>query len=392
MKFVDEAIINVNAGKGGNGCLSFRREKYIEFGGPDGGDGGKGGDVIFKANENLNTLIDYRYTRNFQAEKGQQGMGRNKTGKSGDDLILEVPIGTTLVDEVSGHVMGDLTKHEQTIIIANGGKGGLGNTHFKSSTNRSPRQTTQGKLGESFQIRLQLQVLADVGLLGLPNAGKSTFMAAITSAKPKIANYPFTTLVPQLGVVRVDELRSFVIADIPGLITGASEGHGLGFRFLKHLTRTRLMLHLVDLQPIDQSDPVDAIHTISHEVAEFSETLASRPCWLVFTKADLMAMEEAETLAASICQRIGWQNDYYIISSATHQGCQRLIQDIMTQLEEWKLAEKENPEQQANEQAIRDQLAEEARTRIEQIRLARKLARQEENDDDEHDVEIIYRQ
>lgn len=286
MKFVDEATITVQAGKGGNGCMSFRREKYIPKGGPDGGDGGDGGSVFLEADEGLNTLIDFRYTRRFKAENGEQGSGANCTGAKGEDLILKVPVGTTVIVLDSDELLGDLTEVGQRLKIAQGGWHGLGNTRYKSSTNRAPRQTSNGTEGELRELKLELKVLADVGLLGLPNAGKSTFIRAVSAARPKVANYPFTTLVPNLGVVGMSADQSFVIADIPGLIEGASEGAGLGIRFLKHLTRTRLLLHLVDMLPYDEKTPAEHAADIENELAKFSPTLAQGDRWLVLNKTD----------------------------------------------------------------------------------------------------------
>ena len=291
MKFVDETAISVQAGKGGNGCLSFRREKYIAKGGPDGGDGGDGGSVFLEADEALNTLVDYRYVRHYAAKNGEPGRGRNCTGKSAEDLILKVPVGTTVLDEDTGDVLGDLSVAGQRLMVARGGFHGLGNTRFKSSTNRAPRQTTPGTEGERRSLRLELKVLADIGLLGLPNAGKSTFIRAVSSAKPRVANYPFTTLVPNLGVVKVQAHRSFVVADIPGLIEGASEGAGLGIRFLRHLTRNRILLHLVDVFPMDATDPVENALAIERELANFSPALSRRERWLVLNKTDLIDAE-----------------------------------------------------------------------------------------------------
>ena len=273
MKFVDEASIEVYAGNGGNGCVSFRREKYIPKGGPDGGDGGDGGSVYLRGDDALNTMIDYRYARRFRADNGESGKGRNCTGRGGDDLVLPVPIGTTVLDEDSGEVLGDIREHGQDLLVAQGGFHGLGNTRFKSSVNRAPRQSTPGSTGEMRRLKLELKVLADVGLLGLPNAGKSTFIRAVSAATPKVADYPFTTLVPNLGVVKVDAYRSFVVADIPGLIEGASDGAGLGIRFLKHLTRNRILLHIVDIAPLDESDPAEAAASIVRELERFSPTL-----------------------------------------------------------------------------------------------------------------------
>jgi len=278
MKFVDEASIEVYAGNGGNGCVSFRREKYIPKGGPDGGDGGDGGSVLLRGDDALNTMIDYRYSRRFRAANGESGKGRNCTGRGGDDLVLPVPIGTTVLDEDTGEILGDIREHGQDLLVAQGGFHGLGNTRFKSSVNRAPRQSTPGSSGEMRRLKLELKVLADVGLLGLPNAGKSTFIRAVSAATPKVADYPFTTLIPNLGVVKVDAYRSFVVADIPGLIEGASEGAGLGIRFLKHLTRNRILLHIVDVAPLDESDPAEAALSIVRELERFSPTLAARPC------------------------------------------------------------------------------------------------------------------
>ncbi|MGL5800704.1 MAG: Obg family GTPase CgtA, partial [Plesiomonas sp.] len=282
MKFVDEAVIRVDAGDGGNGCASFRREKYIPKGGPDGGDGGDGGDVFIIADENLNTLIDYRFERSFRAERGENGRGSNCTGKRGQDITLKVPVGTRAVDEETGETLGDLTQHGQKMLVAKGGYHGLGNTRFKSSVNRTPYQKTSGTKGEKRELRLELMLLADVGMLGMPNAGKSTFIRAVSSARPKVADYPFTTLIPSLGVVRMDSERSFVVADIPGLIEGAAEGAGLGIRFLKHLERCRVLLHIIDINPVDGSDPAENARVIVSELEQYSELLASKPRWLVF--------------------------------------------------------------------------------------------------------------
>ncbi|MDX1398700.1 MAG: Obg family GTPase CgtA, partial [Oceanospirillum sp.] len=277
MQFVDEASIHVAAGKGGNGCLSFRREKYIAKGGPDGGDGGHGGDVILVGDDSLNTLIDFRYQRRYRAENGEGGQGRQCSGKAGENLYIQVPVGTTVIDEDTLEVLGDITEIGQELTVAQGGRRGLGNTRFKTSTNRAPRKTTNGTLGEERNLRFEMKVMADVGLLGLPNAGKSTLIRSVSAAKPKVANYPFTTLVPNLGVVKLGQFKHFVMADIPGLIEGASEGAGLGFRFLKHLTRARLLLHLVDVAPFDESDPVESAQAIIRELEQYSPTLSERP-------------------------------------------------------------------------------------------------------------------
>ncbi|MEY3037693.1 MAG: GTPase ObgE, partial [Pseudomonadota bacterium] len=294
MKFVDEATITVQAGKGGNGCLSFLRLKYIPKGGPDGGDGGDGGSIFVEADAGLNTLIDYRFTRHYKAQNGQGGQGRNCTGNKGEDLVLKVPVGTTVVDVDTDEVLADLTQIGQVEKIAQGGWHGLGNVRFKSSVNRAPRQTTKGSEGELRNVRLELRVLADVGLLGLPNAGKSTLIRSISAARPKVADYPFTTLVPNLGVVRTEAHRSFVVADIPGIIEGAAEGAGLGIRFLKHLARNRVLLHLVDMAPWDEVTPAQAAVTAVQELTKFSETLADQPRWLLLNKLDMVPEEELE--------------------------------------------------------------------------------------------------
>ncbi|MCW8918011.1 MAG: GTPase ObgE [Gammaproteobacteria bacterium] len=334
MKFVDEARIKIEAGKGGNGCVSFRREKYIPFGGPDGGDGGDGGSIIVEADVNLNTLMDLRFTKYFKAENGQQGMGRNKTGKGGDDLVLPLPLGTIIFDEDTEEVLADLTEPGQRVKIAQGGFHGLGNARYKSSVNRAPRQSSPGTMGEVRNLRLELKVLADVGLLGLPNAGKSTFIRAVSAARPKVADYPFTTLYPNLGVVSVGNHRSFVIADIPGVIEGAAEGAGLGIQFLKHVSRTLLLLHVVDVAPFDGSDPVEAVHIIERELAKFSEELAARDRWLVLNKLDLLPEEQRATVCDDIIQRLGWQGPVYRIAAINQQGTERLTQDIMLYIEQ----------------------------------------------------------
>ncbi|MFM7784818.1 MAG: Obg family GTPase CgtA, partial [Gammaproteobacteria bacterium] len=349
MKFVDEALIHVQAGRGGNGCVSFRREKYVPFGGPDGGDGGDGASIWLRAEESLNTMVDYRYTRQFRAESGKSGAGANCTGKSGEDLVLPVPVGTTVIDEDSGELIGDLTKAGQRLLVAKGGHHGLGNTRFKSSTNRAPRQSTPGADGEARMLRLELKVLADVGLLGLPNAGKSTLIRAVSAARPKVADYPFTTLIPNLGVVRVAAHRSFVIADIPGLIEGASEGAGLGIRFLKHLTRTRLLLHLVDVLPPDGSDPVANVQAIERELARFSETLAARERWLVLNKTDLLPLADRDAICAKLLARLGWQGPVFMISALAADGTEALCREIMAHIEAQRRHEEEHPEAAAAE-------------------------------------------
>lgn len=333
MKFVDEVTIQVKAGDGGQGCLSFRREKYIPFGGPDGGDGGDGGNVFLVADENLNTLVDFRYRRLFRAANGQPGKGANCTGKSADDLLIHVPVGTIARDEETGELMGELLKPGQRLCVAKAGFHGLGNARFKSSTNRAPRQTSPGTPGEQRTLHLELKLLADVGLLGLPNAGKSTFIRSVSSAQPKVADYPFTTLYPNLGVVRVDLERSFVIADIPGLIEGASDGVGLGVQFLKHLSRTRLLLHLVDVLPPDHSDPVAAVQALEHELSQFSAELAQKERWLVLNKTDLLAADECDEVCDDLVARLGWQGPVFRISALSADGVRPLTYRIMEYLD-----------------------------------------------------------
>jgi GTP-binding protein len=332
MKFVDEAEIRVEAGDGGNGTIGFRREKFVPKGGPDGGDGGDGGSVYLVADENLNTLIDFRFERFHRAERGQNGQGSNCTGRGGADLEIKVPIGTRATDTETLEVLGDLLQHGQRLKVAQGGFHGLGNARFKSSTNRAPRQKTNGTPGEIRNLKLELMLLADVGLLGLPNAGKSTFIRSVSAAKPKVADYPFTTLVPNLGVVRQDAQRSFVIADIPGLIEGAADGAGLGIQFLKHLERCRILLHMVDVMPVDQSDPVESAKAIVAELEKYSPKLASKPRWLVCNKIDLMLPEEAESLCASIAEALGAEK-HYQISAFQKMNTDELCRDIMDYIE-----------------------------------------------------------
>ena len=332
MKFVDEAEIRVEAGDGGNGTIGFRREKFVPKGGPDGGDGGDGGSVYLVADENLNTLIDFRFERFHRAERGQNGQGSNCTGRGGADLEIKVPIGTRATDTETLEVLGDLLQHGQRLKVAQGGFHGLGNARFKSSTNRAPRQKTNGTPGEIRNLKLELMLLADVGLLGLPNAGKSTFIRSVSAAKPKVADYPFTTLVPNLGVVRQDAQRSFVIADIPGLIEGAADGAGLGIQFLKHLERCRILLHMVDVMPVDQSDPVESAKAIVAELEKYSPKLASKPRWLVCNKIDLMLPEEAEALCASIAEALGAEK-HYQISAFQKMNTDELCRDIMDYIE-----------------------------------------------------------
>ena len=334
MKFVDEATIRVQAGNGGHGCLSFRREKYVERGGPDGGDGGDGGSVYLVAREGATTLADFRVARKFRAESGAPGAGRNMTGKSGDDLEIAVPLGTIVYEIDTGELIGDLTNAGQRLKVAEGGRGGLGNTHFKSSVNRAPRKTTHGTPGEGRHLRLELKVLADVGLVGLPNAGKSTLIRAMSAARPKVADYPFTTLHPHLGVVSVGPLQSFVMADIPGLIEGAAEGAGLGIRFLKHLQRTRLLLHVVDLAPTDPlAEPARQVRTVEQELRKFAGDLAAMPRWLVLNKSDLVPAPDLEARRARIVADLGWEGPVFTVSAATGAGTDTLAQAVMRELE-----------------------------------------------------------
>ncbi len=334
MKFVDEATIRVQAGNGGHGCLSFRREKYVERGGPDGGDGGYGGSVYLVADAALNTLADFRVARRFKAESGQGGAGQNRTGASGDDLEVRVPCGTVVHDVDTGELICDLTEAGQRQKVAEGGRGGLGNTRFKSSINRAPRKTTNGTPGEGRHLRLELKVLADVGLVGMPNAGKSTLISAMSQARPRIADYPFTTLHPNLGVVRVGQLQSFVMADVPGLIEGASEGAGLGIQFLKHLQRTRLLLHLVDIAPIDPAaDPAREVKAIAAELAQFSEELAAKPRWLVMNKIDLLDEEDLPVAREMLLEALQWRGPVFEVSAATGKGTEALAQAVMRELE-----------------------------------------------------------
>jgi len=333
MKFVDEATIRVLAGNGGHGCLSFRREKYVERGGPDGGDGGHGGSVYLVAEPSMNTLADFRVARKFRAETGQGGAGRNKTGKSGDDLDVMIPCGTVVHDVDTGELICDLTEPGQRQKVAEAGRGGQGNTRFKSSVNRAPRKITQGTQGEGRHLSLELKVLADIGLLGMPNAGKSTLITAMSAAKPRIADYPFTTLHPNLGVVRVGRLQSFVMADIPGLIEGASEGAGLGIQFLRHLQRTGLLLHLVDIAPIDGTDPADVVKAIANELGKFSEELAEKPRWLVINKIDLLTEDDRATARQQLLDSLAWDGPVFEVSAATGEGTDALGQAIIRELE-----------------------------------------------------------
>lgn len=340
MKFVDEAIIKVEAGHGGNGCLSFRREKFIPRGGPDGGDGGDGGSIYFEACADLNTLVDFRYMRHYKAGNGQQGMGGNCTGKKGDDLTIKVPVGTLIYDVDTGELLHDINKPGVPVLIAQGGFHGLGNTRYKSSVNRSPRQTSPGSPGEAKHLRLELRVLADVGLLGLPNAGKSTLIRAVSSSKAKVADYPFTTLHPGLGVVSISAYKSFVMADIPGLIEGAATGAGLGHRFLKHLSRTCVLLHVIDVAPFDGSDPAISAKAIINELAEYNPDLLQKPRWLVLNKMDMLADQvEREERVQAIIKSLDWKGKVFAISAIKGEGTQELCYSLMQLIDEMKESE-----------------------------------------------------
>jgi len=328
MKFVDEAIIKVQAGDGGNGCVSFRREKFIPFGGPDGGDGGSGGSVWLVADEGLNTLVDFRHQRSFKARRGENGMGSQMYGKGGEDTTIRVPVGTTITNVDTDEVIGDLTSHGQRMLVAQGGKGGLGNIHFKTSVNRAPRKATPGTPGDVRQLKLELRLLADVGLLGFPNAGKSTFIRAVSAATPRVADYPFTTLHPNLGVVSLGTDQSFVIADIPGLIEGAADGAGLGIQFLRHVSRTSLLLHIVDIAPIDGSDAVEQVRAIEQELAKFNPELLERPRWLVLNKADVLGEDERQAEAGRIIAELGWTAPWFLISAISREGTMAVCQQI----------------------------------------------------------------
>ncbi|HSG51221.1 MAG TPA: Obg family GTPase CgtA [Rheinheimera sp.] len=383
MKFVDEAIIRVEAGDGGNGIISFLREKFISKGGPNGGDGGDGGDVYLVADENLNTLVDYQFEKFHRAERGENGGSVNCTGKRGKDLELRVPVGTRAVDVDTDEVLGDLTRNGQRLRVAKGGWHGLGNARFASSTNRAPRKKTNGTPGEIRNLRLELLLLADVGLLGLPNAGKSTLIRAVSAAKPKVADYPFTTLVPNLGVVRVESHRSFVIADIPGLIEGAAEGAGLGIQFLKHLERCRLLLHVVDVLPADGSDPAENAVTIVQELAKYSEKLAGKPRWLVFNKLDLVLEDELEEIIERVVNALDWQGPVFKIAAASRTNTERLAADILNYIEEL-------PVEQPAEQ-VADPVTfkwDDSPTDIQDV--IDEDDDDDDFDDDDYDVEVIY--
>jgi GTP-binding protein len=331
MKLVDEAEIEVIAGTGGNGCVGFRREKFIPLGGPDGGDGGDGGSIWLQADENLNTLVDFRHERKFRAQRGENGMGRQMYGKGGEDTTIIVPVGTVITNVETDEVIGDLARHGQRLLVAKGGKGGLGNMHFKSSVNRAPRKALPGLPGEERLLKLELKLLADVGLLGFPNAGKSTFVRAVSAATPKVADYPFTTLYPNLGVVSVEPHRSFVIADIPGLIEGAADGAGLGAQFLRHVQRTRLLLHLVDMAPMEgviDASPAEQVRAIERELRKHDPAMLEKPRWLVLNKADLMFEDEARARAEEIVAELGWTQPWYMVSAISREGTWPIMLEI----------------------------------------------------------------
>ena len=403
MKFVDEVSITVKAGDGGNGCMSFRREKFIPKGGPDGGDGGDGGSIFLEADANWNTLVDYRYTRRFNAQRGENGRGSDCTGAKGEDMVLLVPVGTTVIDAGTQEIIGDLTEAGQRLLVAQGGFHGLGNTRFKSSVNRAPRQTSNGSLGELRDLKMELKVLADVGLLGLPNAGKSTFIRSVSAAKPKVADYPFTTMVPNLGVVDVGQLRSFVVADIPGVIEGAAEGAGLGTRFLKHLSRTRLLLHLVDMAPLDQADPVESVETIVHELGKFSPALTMRERWLVLNKCDQLLEDEQQAVLDDVVERLEWEGPVFVISASERQGTAELAKAVMNWLDERVRLIEDDEEYAAEVAALDQQIEDEARSHIQALDDRRALRKQgivvdgenegdddDEDGDDEDGPEIFY--
>lgn len=395
MKFVDEAVIRVEAGNGGNGIISFRREKYVPRGGPDGGDGGDGGHVFLEADENLNTLVDYRFERFYRAERGQNGQSSDCTGKRGSDITLKVPVGTRASDVDTGEVIGDLRKHGQVMKVARGGYHGLGNTRFKSSVNRAPRKKSNGTPGEVRNLKLELLLLADVGLLGLPNAGKSTFIRAVSAAKPKVADYPFTTLVPNLGVVRMEQNKGFVVADIPGVIEGAAEGAGLGLRFLKHLERCRVLLHMVDLDPVDGSDPAQNALTIISELERFSPELASKERWLVLNKTDLLLEEEVAERSQAVIEALGLDEDdeeqkVFRISGLNKEGTTKLCWDIQEALEQIPTEELKQADESAQVSFHWDEKPEPEA----ELPSAEELDDEEwdEWDDDDYDVEVEYRQ
>ncbi len=378
MKFVDEASIKVSAGKGGAGCLGFRREKYIERGGPDGGDGGSGGSIFLRGDAALNTLVDFRFRPEYRAQKGEMGRGSCQTGATGEDLYIRIPLGTTVFDDVTSEYLGDIKLSDETLLVAQGGKQGLGNIRFKSSTNRAPRQTTPGAPGESRSLRLELKLIADVGLLGMPNAGKSTLISRVSAARPRIADYPFTTLIPNLGVVSVNPDESFVMADIPGLIKGAADGAGLGVAFLKHLARTRLLLHLLDIAPIDGSNPIDNCRLIEQELAKYSGGIADKPRWLVFTKLDMMPADIAQQKMQEVITRLHVEH-YFAISSVKGTGVTTLLQSIAQYLRETGSAT-DAPHQVEHESLVRQE--------IHAHSLTKRMIRRQQRDRRDKDTQI----
>ncbi len=386
MKFVDEAEITVEAGKGGNGCLSFRREKYIEKGGPDGGDGGDGGSVYLEADSALNTLVDFRFQPRYRAQSGQPGQGRNCTGRGGEDLTIRVPVGTTVIDVQTEELIADLDQPGVPVMVAKGGHHGLGNTRFKSSTNRVPRKTTNGTAGEARTLQLQLRLVADVGLLGLPNAGKSTLIRTVSAATPKVADYPFTTLIPSLGVVSIDVEQNFVMADVPGLIEGAADGAGLGIRFLKHLSRTRLLVHLIEALPIDGSDPVAHAQDIIAELEKFSPTLAKKERWLVLNKTDLISEEEAQVLKQQLRDALDWQGEIYEIAAINGQGCSELMHKLMQTITNHRQSLLEDKGYREQQQGLEQVMAFEIRRSI----SASRAKREEVAVDEDSDARIIW--
>ena len=391
MQFIDEATIRVQAGKGGNGCLSFRREKYIPKGGPDGGNGGVGGSVLLVADDALNTLIDFRYQPSFKAQSGDAGSGQNKTGSAGEDTVVKVPIGTTVVNEETQEILGDLDTPDTSLLVAKGGSRGLGNAVFKSSTNRTPRKTIPGGEGESRQLRLQLKLLADVGLLGLPNAGKSTLISLISAANPKVADYPFTTLVPSLGVVRVADEASFVVADIPGLIEGAAKGQGLGTQFLRHLSRTKVILHLVEVRPADQTSPLDNIELIERELDEYSSALSERETWIVLTKIDELEKQQLEVLFDS-CRARFPDRKVFAISAMADLGLQQLKEDVMAELASMGSRMKDDSEYQEKITRLEKRIREDVLMRSNIERGAIRNAKSDKTLDDviDDEPEVVY--
>lgn len=394
MKFIDEASIKVEAGKGGSGCLSFRREKYIERGGPDGGDGGNGGSVYFVGDNALNTLVDFRFQPRYRAKTGEGGRGKDQTGAKGDDVYIRIPLGTSIFDDDTEEFVGEIDSVDETMLIAKGGYHGLGNVRFKSSTNRSPRQTTPGAPGEVRNLRLELKLIADVGLLGLPNAGKSTLIRAVSAARPKVADYPFTTLVPNLGVVRLGDFRSFVIADIPGLIEGAAGGAGLGVQFLKHLSRTKLLLHLIDIAPIDGSNPVENFQIIEDELKKYSAGIAAKDRWIVFTKSDLMPADEVAIKVKEIARQLGSTYPQYPISAITGDGTEALTSAIAQYLE--SLAQRGEAEESdaldvEREQKIREEIHQHSlEQRAERLARRHGKAVDDNHIDGDSDIQVNY--